>query len=73
MDMNSHEGDMGNLIANDSGIARINFSDKMISFEGDYSIIGRSIIVHKGEDDLTTQPTGNSGARVACGVIGIGK
>lgn len=73
MDMNRHEGDMGNLEADDSGKAHLEYVDSMLSFEGSHSIIGRSIIVHKSEDDMKTQPTGNSGARVACGVIGIGK
>jgi Cu-Zn family superoxide dismutase len=73
MDMNRHEGDMGNLLADDSGKAHIDYYDKMLSFEGENSIIGRSIIIHKSEDDFKTQPTGNSGARVACGVIGISK
>jgi len=73
MDMNRHEGDMGNIMANDSGKAHIEYFDKMLSLEGDNSIIGRSVIIHKSEDDFKTQPTGNSGARVACGVIGISK
>jgi Cu-Zn family superoxide dismutase len=73
MDMSRHEGDLGNIMANDSGKAHIEYVDKMLSFEGDNSIIGRSVIIHKTEDDFKTQPTGNSGARVACGVIGISK
>jgi Cu-Zn family superoxide dismutase len=72
-DMARHMGDMGNLEANDAGLAHLEYTDHMISFEGDHSIIGRSIIVHKSEDDLKTQPTGNAGSRVACGVIGIAK
>lgn len=72
-DMNRHLGDLGNLQANDSGKAHIEYIDKMLSFEGEHSIIGRSVIIHKSEDDFKTQPTGNSGARVACGVIGISK
>ncbi len=71
--MNKHEGDLGNIMANDSGKAHIEFFDKVLSFEGNLSIIGRSVIIHKGEDDFMTQPAGNSGARVACGVIGISK
>jgi Cu-Zn family superoxide dismutase len=73
MDAMRHEGDMGNIEADASGKAHMEYVDKNISFEGSASIIGRSIIVHKDEDDLKTQPTGNAGARIACGVIGIGK
>jgi Cu-Zn family superoxide dismutase len=36
---------------------------------GPGNIIGRGIIVHAQPDDYTTQPTGNAGARIACGVI----
>ena len=71
--MSCHEGDLGNITADASGKAHLEIVSKMMSFEGEMSIIGRSVIVHKAEDDLTTQPTGNSGARIACGVIGISK
>lgn len=73
MDMMRHEGDMGNVEADDAGKAHLEYVDKMLSFEGPHSILGRSVILHKGEDDYKTQPTGNSGARVACGVIGVMK
>ncbi len=73
MDAMRHEGDMGNIEADESGNARLEYVDKTMSFDGDDSIIGRSIIVHENEDDLKTQPTGNAGARLACGVIGIAK
>ncbi len=73
MDAMRHEGDMGNIVADEMGKSHLEYIDKDISLEGKTSIIGRSIIVHKDEDDLKTQPTGNSGARIACGVIGIGK
>jgi len=73
MDMKRHEGDMGNIEADATGNAHIEYTDKMISFSGTNSIIGRGVIVHKDADDLKTQPTGNAGARVACGVIGIAK
>lgn len=51
----------------------------MISLYGEYSIVGRSVVVHADEDDLgkTNHPdslkTGNSGKRVACGIIGLAK
>ena len=64
-----HVGDFGNLEANEHGVAHYERIDKVISLNGSDSIVGKSIIVHAGEDDLTTQPTGNSGARVACGLI----
>ena len=73
MDMQHHEGDMGNITANEQGVAHLELIDKTMTFEGKSSIIGRGIIVHAGEDDLTSQPTGNSGARVACGTIAIAK
>ncbi|MDZ7807653.1 MAG: superoxide dismutase family protein [Gracilimonas sp.] len=67
-DMDRHMGDMGNIEANEEGVATVNYVDETISLE---QIIGRGIIIHAGEDDLTTQPTGAAGSRLACGVIGI--
>ncbi|MGM0589855.1 MAG: superoxide dismutase family protein [Bacteroidota bacterium] len=66
-----HIGDMGNIEANADGVAEINYVDETINLNGPHSIMGRGVIVHAGEDDLTSQPTGAAGARVACGVIGI--
>ena len=70
-DAKRHVGDLGNLVADDNGMAHFEMTDTVISFSGPHSIIGRAVIVHSGEDDLETQPTGNAGARLACGVIGI--
>ncbi|MCA3183531.1 MAG: superoxide dismutase family protein, partial [Cupriavidus sp.] len=36
---------------------------------GPNSVVGRSVVVHKDPDDYRTQPTGNSGGRIACGVV----
>lgn len=66
-----HVGDLGNLEADENGTAKIDFVDSVISFEGVSSILGRGIIVHAEEDDLESQPTGDAGARLGCGVIGI--
>lgn len=64
-----HVGDLGNLVADEKGHAVYERVDSLISLEGPDTIIGRSIVVHALPDDYTTQPTGNSGGRVACGVI----
>ncbi len=66
-----HVGDLGNITAGADGTAHLEMTDTLLAFQGPHSIIGRGIIVHAGEDDFVTQPTGNAGARVACGVIGI--
>ena len=70
-DMQRHAGDLGNLDADAEGKAHYERTDDRISFSGAHSIIGLSVIVHAGEDDLASQPTGNAGPRLACGVIGI--
>jgi Cu-Zn family superoxide dismutase len=68
-----HAGDFGNLEADASGAAHYERVDTMISLDGANSIVGHGVIVHAKEDDLKTQPTGNAGARVACGAIGVAK
>jgi Cu-Zn family superoxide dismutase len=70
---NRHVGDLGNITANAEGKAHYDWTDPVISFAGTRSVVGRAIIVHAGEDDLKSQPTGNAGPRIACGVIGIAK
>ncbi len=68
-----HAGDFGNLEANGAGKAHYDRVDKTIALNGPESIVGRGVIVHEKVDDFITQPTGNAGARVACGVIGVAK
>jgi Cu-Zn family superoxide dismutase len=72
-DMDRHVGDLGNLDAGADSTAHYDRTDTQISFSGTHSIIGRGVIIHSGEDDFVSQPTGNAGSRVACGVIGIAK
>ena len=67
--MERHAGDLGNVMADGAGKVDVTFSDRMIMLSGESSILGRSVIVHADADDLVSQPAGNSGARVACGVI----
>ena len=66
-----HVGDMGNVVADDKGVAKVDVVSEIMTFEGESSILGRGVIVHAKADDLKTQPTGDAGGRVACGVIGI--
>uniref|UniRef100_A0A2U9Q3F1 Superoxide dismutase [Cu-Zn] n=1 Tax=Paelopatides sp. YL-2018 TaxID=2219783 RepID=A0A2U9Q3F1_9ECHN len=74
-----HVGDLGNVEAGDNGVASIKITDSIISLSGPHSIIGRSLVVHEGVDDLgkggheQSSTTGNAGGRAACGVIGIKK
>ena len=69
-----HEVDMGNVEADVSGNARLDYVDHQISLANDAkSAIGRAVVVHAKPDDLKTQPSGDSGARIACGVIGWAK
>jgi len=76
-DHNRHAGDLGNVSTNSSGIASVDFRDDVISLNGKFSIIGRAVVIHAGTDDLgkggneESLKTGNAGARVACGVIGL--
>jgi Cu-Zn family superoxide dismutase len=64
-----HAGDMPMLLASDSGHAKLRVELDSLALSGPNTIVGRAVIVHAQADDFQTQPTGNSGARVACGVI----
>ena len=64
-----HAGDMPMLVADSYGEARLTFEIEGTVGAGNGDVVGKAVIVHKDPDDFTTQPTGNSGARVACGVI----
>ena len=66
-----HHGDIGNLVADDKGKAELKMeSDLWTLGDGKPSdVLGHAVIVHAAADDFTTQPTGNAGGRVACGVI----
>lgn len=64
-----HVGDLGNIEADSSGKAHYERVDSLIQLSGDVSVIGRSIVVHQDPDDLKTDPSGNSGKRIGCGLI----
>ena len=67
----SHAGELPSLTADAGGVARFSFDDHAISLADGAanSVIGRALIVHRDPDDGKTQPTGNSGPRIACAVI----
>ena len=72
-DPQRHTGDLGNIEADAQGTADLEYVDTRASFDGPASILGRGVIVHANPDDFKTQPTGNAGGRLACGVIGVSK
>ena len=71
-----HSGDLGNIKTDDEGNCSMHIRTDKFSVD---DILGRSIIIHEDEDDLglttheLSKTTGNSGARIACAVIGISK
>jgi len=65
-----HAGDLPSLKADKGGRAKLDVTvDQLTIREGAASVVGRGLIVHADPDDYKTQPTGNAGARLACGVI----
>merc|ERR1711879_142009 len=72
-----HVGDLGNFKTDGQGNAQGSTTDKLIKLIGAESVVGRTIVVHAGTDDLgkggheESKKTGNAGPRPACGVIGI--
>lgn len=64
-----HAGDLGNLKALNDGTAHYERVDTVIKLNGPDTIVGRALMVHSDPDDFVTQPTGNAGGRLGCGVI----
>ena len=66
-----HSGDIGNIKLDSKGVGKITISSNLWTLGGTAAsnVLGKSVIVHSGVDDYKTQPTGNSGSRIGCGVI----
>jgi Cu-Zn family superoxide dismutase len=65
-----HAGDLPSLVADASGKAKFSFETDALSVgAGAADVVGRGLIVHRDPDDFKTQPTGNSGPRLACAPI----
>ena len=64
-----HAGDMPSLLADPAGRIDTTFTVNNVVLGGPEGFVGHAVILHAGPDDYATQPTGNSGGRIACGVI----
>lgn len=71
-DEERHVGDMGNIEGSEDEISTRSYEDEVLNLNGPNSIIGHAVVIHAEEDDLESQPTGDAGDRLGCGVIGIG-
>jgi Cu-Zn family superoxide dismutase len=66
-----HAGDLGNVVADERGHAELHIKADAATLAPDapFSIAGRAIILHANPDDLDSQPSGDAGGRIGCGVI----
>ena len=69
-----HAGDNDNLVADAQGVAKVDahFAGVVLGGGGATDAVGKAVVVHADPDDYTSQPSGNAGARIACGVIQAG-
>ena len=64
-----HAGDLPNLIVNEAGVGHLSATVEQFSLDALQDADGSALVIHVNQDDYRTDPTGNSGARIACGVI----
>ena len=66
-----HAGDFGNVTADADGKIQTTFTTHSISLKAGTTnyVVNRAVVLHANPDDLTTQPSGNAGARISCGVV----
>ncbi len=68
-----HAGDWGNLTVGEDGTGTLTLTTDLLTVgEGEHSVVGRAVVLHGGEDDLESQPSGAAGPRIACGVVALG-
>jgi Cu-Zn family superoxide dismutase len=65
-----HAGDFGNVTADGGGNVHTSFTTRSITVaDGPNSVVGHAVVLHGNADDLVSQPAGNAGPRIACGVV----
>ncbi|MEJ2368058.1 MAG: superoxide dismutase family protein [Acidobacteriota bacterium] len=65
-----HAGDLGNIEIGPDGIGHLELTSRILTVEeGPDCVVGRAVIVHAGPDNLISQPSGDSGPRIACGLV----
>jgi Cu-Zn family superoxide dismutase len=70
MDAQHHAGDLGNIEIKADGTGTLEITSSMLTVKpGPNSVVGRAVVFHEKADDLKTQPTGNAGGRLGCGVV----
>jgi Cu-Zn family superoxide dismutase len=70
MDAQHHAGDLGNIEIQANGKGRLEISTTMLTVKpGPNSVVGKAVIFHEKADDLKSQPTGDAGGRLGCGVV----
>jgi Cu-Zn family superoxide dismutase len=69
-DAERHAGDLGNITIGEEGTGHLELTTDLLTVaEGPNSVVGKAVILHEKRDDLVSQPTGDAGGRVACGVV----
>lgn len=66
-----HAGDLGNVEIGEDGSGHLEMTTDLLSLDGDDSVIGKAVLVHGHVDDCASQPSGDAGPRLACGVVAL--
>ncbi|HVT45997.1 MAG TPA: superoxide dismutase family protein [Thermoanaerobaculia bacterium] len=68
----SHAGDLGNVTADANGkVSTTIITESLTVSPGSRSVVGRAVVIHADPDDLKSQPAGNAGARIGCGIASL--